>query len=105
MDWLLIRESLEKAVFDTVAEVLDLEMDLLFFDTTSTHFVTGRPIPRSPGTSRAPSSRAARKALARAGRRGSGPGQVQGPPRRPAPGLIGMAVTRDEIPPAGVMLA
>jgi hypothetical protein len=41
MDWLLeIREPLEKAVFDTAAEVLDLEIDLLFFDTTSTYFVT-----------------------------------------------------------------
>ena len=33
MDWLLeIREQLEKAVFGTAAEVLDLEADLLFFD-------------------------------------------------------------------------
>jgi Transposase DDE domain len=41
MDWLLeIREPLEKAVFDKAAEVLDLEIDLLFFDTTSTYFVT-----------------------------------------------------------------
>jgi hypothetical protein len=41
MDWLLqIREPLEKAVFDRAAEVLGLEIDLLFFDTTSTYFVT-----------------------------------------------------------------
>jgi hypothetical protein len=41
MDWLLeIRGPLEKAVFDTAAEVLGLEIDLLFFDTTSTYFVT-----------------------------------------------------------------
>jgi Transposase DDE domain len=41
MDWLLqIREQLERAVFDQASEVLGLEVDLLFFDTTSTYFVT-----------------------------------------------------------------
>jgi hypothetical protein len=39
MDWLLeVREPLERAVFDAAAEVLGLEIDLLFFDTTSTYF-------------------------------------------------------------------
>ena len=42
MDWLLeIRGQLEKAVFDRAADLLGLEIDLLFFDTTSTYFVTG----------------------------------------------------------------
>jgi hypothetical protein len=37
MDWLLeIREPLERRVFDAASEVLGLEVDLLFFDTTST---------------------------------------------------------------------
>ena len=41
MDWLLeIRDELEKQVFDNLADLLNLEMDLLFFDTTSTYFVT-----------------------------------------------------------------
>jgi hypothetical protein len=41
MDWLLqIREALERQVFDRASEVLGLEVDLLFFDTTSTYFVT-----------------------------------------------------------------
>jgi Transposase DDE domain len=41
MDWLLqIRAQLEKRVFDQASEVLGLEVDLLFFDTTSTYFVT-----------------------------------------------------------------
>jgi hypothetical protein len=41
MDWLLqIREQLERQVFDRASEVLGLEVDLLFFDTTSTYFVT-----------------------------------------------------------------
>ena len=73
MDWLLeIREPLEKAVCDTAAEVLGLEIDLLFFDTTSTYFVTeeaddpvardqqGDPVPDGAGR--------------RAGKQGSGPG-------------------------------
>ena len=33
MDWLLeIRDELEKQVFDNLADLLNLEMDLLFFD-------------------------------------------------------------------------
>jgi hypothetical protein len=39
MDWLLeISAALEKEVFWQVATLLDLEVDLLFFDTTSTYF-------------------------------------------------------------------
>ena len=39
MDWLhAVRDSLEKQVFDQVADLLNLEVDLLFFDTTSTYF-------------------------------------------------------------------
>jgi hypothetical protein len=39
MDWLLeIKSALEKEVFWQVATLLDLEVDLLFFDTTSTYF-------------------------------------------------------------------
>ena len=73
MDWLLeIREPLEKAVFDTAAEVLGLEIDLLFFDTTSTYFVTEEadaPVARDQrGLPRV------RTARARAGKQGSGPG-------------------------------
>jgi hypothetical protein len=42
MDWLLeINSELERKVFDTLARLLNLEVDLLFFDTTSTYFVTG----------------------------------------------------------------
>ena len=41
MDWLLeIRDALEKKVFDNLADLLNLEADLPFFDTTSTYFVT-----------------------------------------------------------------
>ena len=39
MDWLhAVRGNLEKQVFNQVADLLNLEVDLLFFDTTSTYF-------------------------------------------------------------------
>ena len=39
MDWLLqVEPTLAKNVYDSVADLLNLEVDLLFFDTTSTHF-------------------------------------------------------------------
>jgi hypothetical protein len=42
MDWLLeVKDELEKEVFSRVANLLNLEVDLLFFDTTSTYFETG----------------------------------------------------------------
>src|SRR6266567_1320833 len=42
MGWLLdVKDALEKAVFTRVAGLLDLEADLLFFDTTSTYFEVG----------------------------------------------------------------
>ena len=41
MDWLLeIKDQLERKVFDNLADLLNLEVDLLFFDTTSTYLVT-----------------------------------------------------------------
>jgi hypothetical protein len=46
MDWLLeIAPDLEKEVFWQVATLLDHEVDLLFFDTTSTYFETDDPDP------------------------------------------------------------
>ncbi len=50
MDWLLaIAPDLEREIFHQVANLLDLEVDLLFFDTTSTYFETDcadEPVPR-----------------------------------------------------------
>jgi len=44
MDWLLeIKDALEREVFWQVATLLDLEVDLLFFDTTSTYFERDEP--------------------------------------------------------------
>jgi hypothetical protein len=44
MDWLLeIHHELEREVFGQVASLLNLEVDLLFFDTTSTYFELDEP--------------------------------------------------------------
>jgi hypothetical protein len=44
MDWLLeIHQELEQEIFGQVATLLDLEVDLLFFDTTSTYFELDEP--------------------------------------------------------------
>jgi hypothetical protein len=100
MDWLLqIREALEQRVFDRAAEVPGLEVDLLFFDTTSTYFVTeeadvpvardqqGNPVPGSAGD---------------AGNGREAGFRTWGKPKDRRDDLpqivIGMAVTRDGIP-------
>jgi Transposase DDE domain len=62
MDWLhQVRHALEKQVFSQVAAALDLQVDLLFFDTTSTYFEVdgedepvlrdkdGNPVPAAGG--------------------------------------------------------
>ena len=58
MDWLHeVRHALEKQVFSQVATALDLPVDLLFFDTTSTYFELGEedePVPRDEDGSPAP---------------------------------------------------
>ena len=42
MDWLHdVRSELEKQVYFQVADLLNLQIDLIFFDTTSTYFETG----------------------------------------------------------------
>jgi hypothetical protein len=41
MDWLIsVETELARGVFDQVAHLLNLEVDLIFFDTTSTYFET-----------------------------------------------------------------
>ena len=100
MDWLLqIRGPLEKAVFDTAAEVLGLEIDLLFFDTTSTYFVTEEadaPVPRDRHGNPVPDGTPAGGELRTAGFRTWGKSRDY---RDDLPQIvIGMAVTRDGIP-------
>jgi transposase len=96
MDWLLeIREKLERQVFDRAAELLGLEVDLLFFDTTSTYFVTeeaDQPAARDQRGNPVPDGAEGREA----GFRTWGKSKDH---RDDLPQIvIGMAVTRDGIP-------
>jgi hypothetical protein len=98
MDWLLeIRGALERQVFDRVTDLLGLEIDLLFFDTTSTYFVTGdadAPVPRDERGSAVPGAEDGE--LKTAGFRTWGKSKDH---RDDLPQVvIGMAVTRDGIP-------
>jgi len=96
MDWLLeIAPALEKEVFHAVASLLNLEVDLLFFDTTSTYFCldeADEPLPRDERGDPSDDEQAVRCAGFRTwghskDHRGDLP-QV----------VIGMAVTREGIP-------
>jgi len=50
MDWLLeVEDEVAEQVYWSVATLLDLEVDLLFFDTTSTYFETDEADPPSEG--------------------------------------------------------
>jgi hypothetical protein len=99
MDWLLeIRGALEKEVFGRVAELPGLETDLLFFDTTSTYFVTedaDGPVPRDEHGNPVPDGTEGGE-LRTAGFRAWGKSKDH---RDDLPQVvIGMAVTRDGIP-------
>jgi Transposase DDE domain len=115
MDWLLeVRDELEKEVFGQVANLLNLEVDLLFFDTTSTYFEVdgedepiwrdkhGEPVPAGQ-----PGSGEEDQASGKDGRPGEDGGKLAGfrafgkskDHRDDLPQIvIGMAVTRDGIP-------
>jgi hypothetical protein len=113
MDWLhQVRHALERQVFSQVAAALDLHVDLLFFDTTSTYFeVDGEdePVPRDHNGSPVD---AAGTAGGAAGSRDEGTAGGDGPRmagfrvlgkskdyRDDLPQIvIGMAVTRTGIP-------
>ncbi|WP_449061382.1 IS1634 family transposase [Planomonospora algeriensis] len=104
MDWLhQVRDALEHQVFDQVATLLNLEVDLLFFDTTSTYFEIdepdeplprderGLPIPATGGDNGSGDHEQAVK-----GFRSHGKSKDH---RDDLPQIvIGMAVTRDGIP-------
>jgi Transposase DDE domain len=98
MDWLLqIKEPLEKEVFDRVATLLNLKVDLLFSGTTSTYFeLDGEdgPVPRDGrGTVTASQEAADGKP---GGFRAYGKSKDH---RDDLPQIvIGLAVTRDGIP-------
>ena len=113
MDWLIaVEDRLARGVFDAVAHLLNLEVDLIFFDTTSTYFETeeadepvwrdehGRVVEPDAGA-RAPAATGRRRSRRRARRRRRGSAATASP-RTPATTcpqvVVGMAVTRDGIP-------
>jgi hypothetical protein len=82
MDWLhQVEEPVEQEIFGQVANLLNLEVDLLFFDTTSTYFVVDEEDEAVPRDKSGNATDEEHKAPA-----GFRPMAVQGPPRRPAPG-------------------
>jgi len=99
MDWLLeIQGALEREVFHQVADLLNLEVDLLFFDTTSTYFCldeADEPLARNERGQPLPAEEEQQDAR-RAGFRSYGHSKDH---RDDLPQvLIGMAVTREGIP-------
>jgi len=104
MDWLHeVTDDLEKRVFDEVANLLNLEVDLLFFDTTSTYFEleeADEPVARDDKGRLLPDDRPPAEedseSADRAGFRTFGKSKDS---RDDLPQIvIGMAVTRDGIP-------
>lgn len=84
MDWLLeIEPELSEQVYWAVADLLNLEVDLLFFDTTSTYFETEAHDPPTPKANRGFRCRSQHSKDHR--------------PDLPQV-VIGLAVTRDGIP-------
>jgi hypothetical protein len=97
MDWLLqVEDTLARNVFDSVADLYNLEVDLLFFDTTSTHFQVEQadaPVPRDETGQRIEEPD---QAAGEVGFRTWGKSKDH---RDDLPQVvIGMAVTRDGIP-------
>ncbi len=98
MDYLLtIEPDLAKAAYFQVTDLLNLEVDLLFFDTTSTYFETGEadePVPRDKDGQRV--QEGDESAVKETGFRTHGKSKDS---RDDLPQVVvGMAVTRDGIP-------
>ena len=105
MDWLLeVKDELEREVFARIANLLNLEVDLLFFDTTSTYFATDgedEPVWRNKHGKSVPGGETS------GGHEGEAGGKLAGfraygkskDHRDDLPQIvIGMAITRDGIP-------
>jgi hypothetical protein len=100
MDWLHeIEPHLAKSIYFQVTDLLNLEVDLLFFDTTSTYFETERPdepVPRDADGRRLPDDADPELVDKERGFRTFGKSKDS---RDDLPQVvIGMAVTRDGIP-------
>jgi hypothetical protein len=96
MDWLIdVEPELGRIVYDNTANLLNLEVDLLFFDTTSTYFEvedTDDPVGRDERGQRADNADAVRET----GFRTFGKSKDSRPDLPQI--VVGMAVTRDGIP-------
>src|SRR5581483_5404204 len=109
MDWLIaVEEQLARGVYDAVADLLNLEVDLIFFDTTSTYFETedpdpavwrddhGRRVEDVDAAEQADDGQPPAGATSQAGFRTHGKSKDS---REDLPQVVvGMAVTRDGIP-------
>jgi hypothetical protein len=113
MDWLHdVHGELEKQVYFQVADLLNLQVDLLFFDTTSTYFETGAADEEVPRDWRG--EKTAGQDAAGGDQAGAGEGDEENPAGKPAgfraygkskdsrddlpQVVIGLAVTREAIP-------
>jgi hypothetical protein len=113
MDWLHdVRGELEKQVYLAVADLLNLQVDLIFFDTTSTYFETGEADAEVARDWRG--EKAAGQDTAGGDQPGASGGEEENPPGRPGgfreygkskdsrddlpQVVIGLAVTREAIP-------
>jgi hypothetical protein len=112
MDWLHdVRGELEKQVYFQVADLLNLQVDLIFFDTTSTYFEAGADAEVARDWR---GERSAGQDTAGGDQAGTGDGDEENPPGRPGgfreygkskdsrddlpQVVIGLAVTREGIP-------
>jgi Transposase DDE domain len=112
MDWLHdVRGELEKQVYFQVADLLNLQVDLIFFDTTSTYFETGAADEEAERDWRGEKSAGQDTP---GGDQAGGGGDEENPPGKPAgfreygkskdsrddlpQVVIGLAVTREGIP-------
>jgi transposase len=100
MDWLIeVAPELSRTVYDNVADLLNLEVDLLFFDTTSTYFELDEPdepVGRDEHGALANNGNNGQDAVKAAGFRTYGKSKDSRPDLPQV--VIGMAVTRDGIP-------
>jgi len=97
MDWLLqVEPTLARNVYDSVADLYNLEVDLLFFDTTSTHFQVEQADTSVPRDETGQRIEDPDQAASEVGFRTWGKSKDH---RDDLPQVvIGMAVTRDGIP-------
>jgi hypothetical protein len=97
MDWLIEVESeLSRTVYDNVADLLNLEVDLLFFDTTSTYFELDEPDEPVGRDEYGVLATDGQDTVKAAGFRTYGKSKDSRPDLPQV--IIGMAVTRDGVP-------